>query len=133
MRLDMAKTLALVSAPLTMIENNVVQPVSPSLWGDVILARKDTGLSYHLCVVVDDAIQGVTDIVRGEELLAASAIHRVLQILLQLPEPRYHHHALIRDEAGRKLSKSDHDTTLAEIRVSGVTADDTRRRLGFSG
>lgn len=93
----------------------------PEAWGDVILARKDTPTSYHLSVVVDDAIQGVSEIVRGQDLFHATSVHRLLQALLNLPEPAYRHHSLIRDACGRKLSKSDRSTGLRELRTAGVT------------
>jgi glutamyl-Q tRNA(Asp) synthetase len=103
----------------------------PLAWGDVVLARKETPTSYHLSVVVDDALQGVTDIVRGDDLFAATSVHRVLQALLGLGAPRYRHHRLIRDEAGRKLSKSRRDTGLAELRAAGMTPADIRRLTGI--
>lgn len=103
----------------------------PALWGDVILARKDVPTSYHLSVVVDDALQGVTEIVRGEDLFHATSVHRLLQSLLGLPEPAYRHHRLIRDHAGRKLSKSDGDTGLAALRAEGISPDEIRRMIGL--
>lgn len=93
----------------------------PEAWGDVILARKETPTSYHLSVVVDDALQGVSEIVRGQDLFHATSVHRLLQVLLGLPEPTYRHHPLIRDADGRKLSKSDRPTGLRELRAAGVT------------
>ena len=84
----------------------------PEAWGDVILARKETPTSYHLSVVVDDALQGVSEVVRGQDLFHATSVHRLLQVLLGLPEPGYRHHALIRDGDGRKLSKSSRSTGL---------------------
>lgn len=106
-------------------------PVTPEIWGDVILARKDIGTSYHICVVVDDALQGVTHITRGQDLFAATHIHRVLQVLLDLPEPVYCHHPLISDQTGRKLAKSAHDQSLASLRQAGVSAEAIRVELGF--
>ncbi|MCW5696246.1 MAG: tRNA glutamyl-Q(34) synthetase GluQRS [Bauldia sp.] len=103
----------------------------PAAWGDVILARREMPTSYHLSVVVDDALQGVTDVVRGADLRAATAVHRLLQDLLGLPAPRYRHHRLITDAAGRKLSKSDRDTGLAELRAAGVTPTEVRRMVGL--
>ena len=103
----------------------------PALWGDVVLARKDVPTSYHLSVVVDDALQGVTDIVRGEDLFHATSVHRLLQALLGLPEPRYRHHRLVRDAAGHKLSKSDGATGLAELRAAGVTPAAIRTMIGL--
>jgi len=104
----------------------------PARWGDVILARKEVPTSYHLSVVVDDALQGITDVVRGQDLFHATAVHRLLQALLGLPEPVYRHHPLIRDAAGRKLAKSDGDTGLAELRREGASPADIRGRIGLS-
>lgn len=103
----------------------------PAAWGDVILARKDTPGSYHLAVVVDDAAQGVTDVVRGQDLFQATAVHRLLQNLLGLAAPRYHHHRLILDAEGRKLSKSTRATGLRELRAQGLTATDIRQSVGL--
>jgi glutamyl-Q tRNA(Asp) synthetase len=103
----------------------------PSLWGDLILARKETPTSYHLAVVVDDAAQGVTDVVRGRDLYYATAVHRLLQVLLELPAPRYHHHRLVLDDTGRKLSKSTQATGLRELRAQGVTPAAVRRLTGL--
>jgi glutamyl-Q tRNA(Asp) synthetase len=103
----------------------------PAPWGDVILARKETPTSYHLAVVVDDAAQGVTDVVRGQDLFHATSVHRLLQALLGLPAPRYHHHRLILDEAGRKLSKSTGATGLRELRRRGATPADIRSLVGL--
>jgi glutamyl-Q tRNA(Asp) synthetase len=103
----------------------------PEAWGDVILARKETPTSYHLSVVVDDALQGVSEVVRGQDLFHATAVHRLLQTLLGLPEPTYRHHRLMRDEAGRKLSKSTGSTGLKELRDAGASPGDIRRLLGL--
>jgi glutamyl-Q tRNA(Asp) synthetase len=103
----------------------------PQAWGDVVLARKETPTSYHLSVVIDDALQGVTDVVRGQDLFHATSVHRLLQHLLGLPEPAYRHHRLIRDEAGQKLSKSSGSTGLRELRASGMAAADIRGLLGL--
>ncbi|MGI9379477.1 MAG: tRNA glutamyl-Q(34) synthetase GluQRS, partial [Methyloligellaceae bacterium] len=83
------------------------KPINPSRWGDTVIARKDVPTSYHLSVVVDDALQGITHVTRGQDLEAATDIHRLLQILLDLPSPLYHHHKLIRDDQLQKLSKRD--------------------------
>ena len=99
----------------------------PMAWGDVIVGRKETPTSYHLAVVVDDALQGVTDVVRGQDLFWSTSVHRVLQSLLALPQPAYHHHRLIRDADGRKLSKSTAATGLRELRAQGATPADIRR------
>jgi glutamyl-Q tRNA(Asp) synthetase len=104
---------------------------NPAAWGDVILARKETPTSYHLAVVVDDAGQGVTDVVRGCDLFHASSVHRLLQALLGLPQPRYHHHHLILDSTGRKLSKSTSATGLRELRGTGASPADIRKAVGL--
>jgi glutamyl-Q tRNA(Asp) synthetase len=98
--------------------------VDPMLFGDVVLARKETPASYHLAVVVDDAFQDVTLVTRGEDLLAATHIQRVLQTLLNLPVPSYAHHKLILDANGRKFSKRDQSVTLRALREAGKTPDD---------
>jgi glutamyl-Q tRNA(Asp) synthetase len=104
----------------------------PEAWGDVVLARKDTPTSYHLSVVVDDALQGVTHVVRGQDLQEATSVHRVLQALLDRPAPVYHHHRLILGEDGRKLSKSTQATALRELRAEGATPADIRRLVGLA-
>lgn len=107
-------------------------PADPARWGDVVLVRKETPTSYHLAVVHDDALQGVTHVVRGQDLEAATDLHVLLQRLLGLPTPLYHHHALVTDEEGRKLAKSLGSRSLAELRAAGVTAEAVRSRLGFA-
>ncbi|RTM12853.1 MAG: tRNA glutamyl-Q(34) synthetase GluQRS, partial [Bradyrhizobiaceae bacterium] len=108
-----------------------IVPARPDAWGDVILARKETPTSYHLSVVVDDALQGVSEIVRGQDLFHATAVHRLLQVLLGLPEPVYRHHRLICDETGRKLSKSSGSTGLRALRAAGVTPAGIRQLVGL--
>jgi len=103
----------------------------PQRWGDVVVARKELPTSYHLAAVVDDALQGVSDVVRGQDLFWATGIHRLLQALLGLPEPTYHHHSLILDADGRKLSKSTQAQSLRELRAAGSTARDVRRMVGL--
>lgn len=103
----------------------------PEAWGDVILARKETPTSYHLSVVVDDALQGVSEIVRGRDLFHATAVHRLLQALLGLTEPVYRHHPLICGSDGRKLSKSNRSTGLRELRAAGATPAAIRRLVGL--
>lgn len=135
LRLDVQRALQVSGeriGALAWSEKGSTRPADPSRWGDVIIARKGIGTSYHLAVVVDDAWQGVTDVVRGEDLLEATAIHRLLQVLLGLPEPRYHHHALIRHGSGRKLAKSKGDESLADLRAGGTTAAAIRAALGFA-
>ncbi|MCP1841426.1 glutamyl-Q tRNA(Asp) synthetase [Bradyrhizobium sp. USDA 4524] len=103
----------------------------PEAWGDVILARKETPTSYHLSVVIDDALQGVTDVVRGVDLFWSTSVHRLLQELLGLPAPNYRHHRLIRDAAGQKLSKSTQATGLRELRAAGASPAGIRRLVGL--
>ena len=103
----------------------------PQAWGDVILARKETPTSYHLSVVIDDALQGITEVVRGEDLFWSTSVHRLLQALLGLPPPLYRHHRLVPDTAGAKLSKSTGATGLRELRATGATPVDIRRLVGL--
>jgi len=103
----------------------------PQAWGDVILARKETPTSYHLSVVIDDALQGVTEVVRGEDLFWSTSVHRLLQALLGLPQPLYRHHRLLLDTTGAKLSKSTGATGLRELRAAGATPADIRRLVGL--
>ena len=134
-RLDMAAATARLGAPLSWSEVDThglpVRDVTanPARWGDVIVARKDVPTSYHLSVVVDDAVQGITHVVRGEDLFEATSVHRLLQELLGLPRPLYRHHRLLLGSDGRKLSKSDGATGLRELREQGLTAADIHRRL----
>jgi glutamyl-Q tRNA(Asp) synthetase len=108
-----------------------VVPARPEAWGDVIVARKETPTSYHLSVVVDDALQDISEIVRGQDLFHATSVHRLLQALLRLPEPVYRHHGLVRDEGGRKLSKSTSSTGLRELRAAGATPAGIRQLVGL--
>jgi glutamyl-Q tRNA(Asp) synthetase len=136
-RLDMAAALTRVPG-LTWTETGAgpdgetgIIDADPAAWGDVILARKDVPTSYHLAVVLDDAAQGITHVVRGRDLFRATSVHRLLQALLGLPEPRYHHHRLVIDAEGRKLSKSTQATGLRELRRRGLTPPDIRRLAGL--
>jgi glutamyl-Q tRNA(Asp) synthetase len=104
----------------------------PQAWGDVILARKETPTSYHLCVVIDDALQGVTEVVRGADLFWSTSVHRLLQRLLDLPQPAYRHHRIILDGERRKLSKSTEAIALRELRAAGSTPADIRRLVGLA-
>jgi glutamyl-Q tRNA(Asp) synthetase len=136
LRLDMARALTLAPADLSWCEygegtSETIVPADPSLWGDFLLKRKDMTASYHLAVVVDDALQGVSDIMRGRDLFQATSAHRLLQALLEIPNPRYRHHRLVRDLKGAKMSKSASSTTLEELRRTGVGADEVRAALGF--
>ena len=103
----------------------------PEAWGDVVLARKETPTSYHLSVVVDDALQGVREVVRGQDLFWSTSVHRLLQQLLGLPQPAYRHHRLILDAAGGKLSKSTEATGLRELRAGGARPADIRGLVGL--
>jgi glutamyl-Q tRNA(Asp) synthetase len=120
-RLDTARA-ATLTGPLTWIEEREV-PAHPEAFGDVVLARKDAPVSYHLAVTVDDAAQGVTDVVRGRDLFEATAVHRLLQTLLGLPAPRYHHHALLLDAEARRLAKRSGAPTLGELRATGTDGE----------
>jgi glutamyl-Q tRNA(Asp) synthetase len=134
-RIDMMLATAELRAPLVFSEESsgsaVDEIAHPDAWGDVVLARKDIGTSYHIAVVSDDACQGITHVVRGRDLFHATAIHRLLQNLLALPVPHYFHHVLIGDETGRKLSKSLGSRSLSDLRQQGVSAADVRKALGF--
>jgi glutamyl-Q tRNA(Asp) synthetase len=104
----------------------------PEHGGDVVLARKDVGVAYHLAVVVDDALQGITHVVRGQDLFEAAHVQRLLQALLGLPTPVYRHHRLLTDLSGRRLAKRDRAETLHELRARGVSADQLKAELGFA-
>tara|TARA_R110000824_G_scaffold118960_2_gene271477 strand:+ start:96330 stop:97238 length:909 start_codon:yes stop_codon:yes gene_type:complete len=106
-------------------------PIKPAGFGDVIIARKDVPTSYHLAVTVDDEIQNITTVTRGQDLFPATYIHRVLQVVLGYREPHYHHHGLIRDETGRRLSKSAKDMGLRELRLAGHAPDSIRQLVGL--
>jgi glutamyl-Q tRNA(Asp) synthetase len=113
------------------VDHETVMAV-PEHWGDVVLARKETPTSYHLSVVVDDALQGVTHVVRGQDLYPATSVHRLLQALLGFHPPLYHHHRLVLDADGRKLSKSTQATALRELRAAGASVAGIRRMVGLS-
>ena len=138
LRLDMERALAWRGEAPEWIEegsgpDGQSGPVSadPAAWGDVVLARRDTPTSYNLSVVLDDALQGVTHVVRGRDLFHATSVHVLLQDLLGLPRPRYFHHDLVLAEDGRKLSKSNRDTSLQSLRAAGATPEDIRRMIGL--
>ncbi|HEY4275205.1 MAG TPA: tRNA glutamyl-Q(34) synthetase GluQRS [Rhizomicrobium sp.] len=120
MRLDTARA-AEAAGPLELIEQGEPRAVTPLLFGDIVLARKDMPASYHLAVVVDDAFQDVTLVTRGEDLLPAAHVQRLLQALLGYSAPAYAHHRLILDKDGRKFSKRDQAATLRDLRAAGVT------------
>jgi glutamyl-Q tRNA(Asp) synthetase len=142
LRLDMAAALAAAAArlqgaaltfsELTEVGTAQTLPAEPARWGDAVIVRKDVPASYHLAVVVDDAWQGVTDVTRGRDLFAATDLHRLLKVLLDLPAPRYSHHRLITDAGGRKLAKSARDTSLRALREQGCTPADIRRMVGLA-
>jgi glutamyl-Q tRNA(Asp) synthetase len=134
-RLNMEKAIALVG-PLTWSEYDHENPVreiaaDPQVWGDVVLARRDIATSYHLSVILDDAQQSITNIVRGKDLFASTSVHRVLHVLLGLPALLYHHHDLITDANGHKLSKSRGSPTLRDLRAGGMTRDQISRAVGL--
>ena len=112
-------------------EGEGVIPVRPELGGDVVLARKDVGVAYHLAVVVDDALQGISHVIRGRDLFEATHVQRLLQALLRLPAPVYHHHALLLGADGKRFAKRDRSETLRSLRDRGVSAATLRRELGF--
>jgi glutamyl-Q tRNA(Asp) synthetase len=135
-RIDMAKALEAAPGPHAFARfdrsgNMDRLDAIPSRWGDAIVVRKDIPTSYHLAVVVDDALQGVTHVVRGMDLEAATHLHVMLQALVGVATPHYHHHGLILDSWGGKLSKSRRSESLAELREQGVMAAEIRQRLGF--
>lgn len=138
-RLDMAAALARLGTSPGFLETGPLHPGTHALTtdhllnrvGDIVLARRDIGTSYHLAVVVDDAEQGVTLVTRGADLFDATAIHAVLQRLLDLPTPAYHHHRLIRDGQGRRLAKRDDARALAGYRAEGASPADIRALVGL--
>lgn len=139
LRLDLGAALADLPDPLAFRETGPGFAAAPATShgdylnriGDVVLARRDFGTSYHLAVVLDDAAQGVTHVTRGADLFEATAIHILLQRLLGLPQPAYHHHPLIRDAAGKRLAKRDDARALAKYRAEGATPQDIRRLIGL--
>jgi glutamyl-Q tRNA(Asp) synthetase len=140
MRLDMGKAIAIAAEMLGGAlqfrsfapgSGEEIHQARPERWGDIVLARKDAPASYHVAVVTDDALQGVTHVTRGLDLLAATDVHRLLQTLLDLPQPVYCHHRLILDGSGRKLSKSLKDTSLRALRADGATPRSIKDMVGF--
>ena len=137
-RLDVEAAVARVGEPLawtefmdeTLVATRLVE-ARPQDWGDVIVARREIPTSYHLAVVVDDALQRISNVVRGQDLFSATGVQRLLQEVLGLPQPSYFHHRLILGPDGRKLSKSLGDSGLAALREAGVQANEIRRRVGF--
>jgi glutamyl-Q tRNA(Asp) synthetase len=132
LRLDVATALDQISGPLSWHDRLAGEITAcPDAFGDVVLARKDTPTSYHLSVVVDDALQGITLVTRGKDLLEATDVHRLLQALLDLPTPDYFHHDLVVGEDGRRLATRHKATTLESIRQGGTTAEELIARLGL--
>jgi glutamyl-Q tRNA(Asp) synthetase len=142
LRIDIDKAMAAANArlagrPLTFAElgddgGPQIISAEPALWGDAVIVRKDVPASYHLAVLVDDAWQGVSHVTRGRDLYAATHLHRLLQVLLDLPEPLYRHHRLITGSDGRKLAKSARDAGLRSLREAGATPADVQRLVGLS-
>ena len=135
-RLDMQKALASIRTPLVIrcmdAQGTFSERVArPQVWGDVVLVRKDIPTSYHLAVVLDDALQKITHVVRGQDLETATDLHRLVQALFELPSPVYYHHRLITDEDGQKLSKSKLSKPLRQWRAEGLSPREIRRLLGF--
>lgn len=140
-RLDMGRAIALFdgmtldwqeNGPKARRRHSVDFPQLCSEIGDFVLARRDIGAAaYHLSVVVDDAAQGITHVVRGEDLLDATPVHRMLQALLELPVPIWFHHRLIRDENGKRLAKRDDARSLAQLRAQGLSPSDVRHMIGM--
>jgi glutamyl-Q tRNA(Asp) synthetase len=133
-RIDMEAALAAAAFQLSWREYGAGSEgraalAEPARWGDAVLSRRDIAASYHIAVVVDDALQGVTDVVRGEDLFMATSLHRLLQVLLDLPAPSYHHHTLLRDASGQKLSKSLRAKSLRAMRQEGLSAAAVREKL----
>ena len=134
-RLNMNRALAEVTYPLHFVDSGRGEDrtilADPAQWGDVVLWRSDAPSSYHLSVTLDDALQGVTHGVRGVDLLASTSVHRLLQALMDLPQPHYHHHRLITGDDGKKLSKSLKDRGLSDLRQNGLSRDVVRQLVGL--
>ncbi len=143
LRLNIAKAVARLGGTELGFEETGTGPLGQTGWidlrqtdftatlGDVVLARRDMGTSYHLSVVLDDAAQGVSDVIRGADLFEATQIHVLLQELLALPRPRYHHHRLIRDATGKRLAKRDDARAIAKYRAEGASPNDIRAMVGL--
>lgn len=131
LRLRMRAALARAGSLSWVDDSHGAQAADPAKFGDVVLARKDVPTSYHLAVTVDDALQGVTLVMRGEDLFQATHVHRLLQALLDLPTPRYSHHRLLTDAEGRRYAKRDRALTLASLRDAGRTPAEIRRLVGL--
>jgi glutamyl-Q tRNA(Asp) synthetase len=133
LRLDVEKAVQRAGSPLSWNDLDLGECVaSPAIFGDVVLARKETPASYHLSVVVDDALQGITLVTRGVDLLSATHLHRLLQHLLDLPVPQYRHHRLITDEHGQRLAKRDNARSIQSLRESGWTTTRVWQAVGLA-
>jgi glutamyl-Q tRNA(Asp) synthetase len=133
LRLDMARACATLSGPLIYLEKGETMTPHdlPETVGDVVIARRDMGASYHIAVVLDDTDQAITHVIRGDDLRDATQIHVLLQRLLALPTPTYHHHRLIRDETGKRLAKRDDARAIATYRAAGATPQNIRAMVGL--
>lgn len=134
LRLDLAKaahTVQFIETGVGTKKHTYLKETFASAIGDFVIARKDMGTSYHLSVVIDDAAQGITHVIRGEDLIKATPIHVLLQTLLDLPTPTYHHHRLIRDDAGKRLAKRDDARAISKYRTDGATPNNIRRLVGL--
>jgi glutamyl-Q tRNA(Asp) synthetase len=131
LRLDIGRALAVTGALAWEDEEAGTVAADPLSHGDIVLARKEIPTSYHLAVTLDDALQGISLVTRGEDLFTATHIHRLLQALLDLPVPRYHHHRLLADASGRRLAKRDRSLTLAALREAGHSPARVREMAGF--
>lgn len=129
-RLDCARAVA-EAGPLTLVEAGVQERATPELFGDVVLGRRDTPASYHLCVTHDDAAQGVTLVTRADDLRPAAHLHRLLQALFRWPAPQWHHHPMLLGADGARLSKRDGATSLRALRAAGRTPREVRAMAGF--
>lgn len=137
-RLDLQKAIAEVTQPLEFFESGIGPKgetgslvADPEIAGDIVLARKGSTTSYHVSVVVDDHLQGISDVVRGQDLFYATHIHRLLQMLWEFEPPNYHHHPLLRDDTGRRFSKKDKDLSLRSMRNAGISPDQVRQKAGI--
>lgn len=132
LRLDVAKAAAMTGGPLFWEDlEHGRHAATPEVFGDVVLARKETPASYHLAVVVDDALQDITHVTRGLDLLPATHLHRLLQALLGLPVPQYHHHKLITDDEGKRLAKRDQARSLKSLREAGWIPEQVWAAVGL--
>ncbi|MBL6932608.1 MAG: tRNA glutamyl-Q(34) synthetase GluQRS [Rhodospirillales bacterium] len=132
LRLDMGKAICCLSGPLHWLDRDRGETLAtPEIFGDVVLARKDTPTSYHLAVTVDDHLQGVTLVTRGEDLMPSTHVHRLLQELLEFDVPEYRHHGLLKGSDGRRLAKRDKSLTLKALREAGKSPDDVRKMAGL--